>query len=157
MGRFRGKFPASTGLDRGRQIAIACILGILFFPVLGSTAGATTKTDFLFELRVALKARDRDALRKCFAFQGADPATTEAIEKAIEQIISWPAQNLKVSERSKTGPIIMERDGGSYTLNGDWQFQVHIQATQPKGRGFVLPAGVTSEGRYAILLSVPVR
>lgn len=83
--------------------------------------------------------------------------TTEAIERAIEQIISWPAQNLKVSERSKTGPIIMERDGGSYTLNGDWQFQVHIQATQPEGRGFVLPVGVTSEGRYAILLSVPVR
>ena len=83
--------------------------------------------------------------------------TTEAIERAIEQIISWPGQNLKVTERSKSGPIIMERDGGKYTLNGDWQFQVHIQAIRPEGRGFVLPAGLTSEGRYAILLSVPVR
>jgi hypothetical protein len=50
----------------------------------------------------------------------------------------------------------MERDGRKYTLNGDWQFQVHIDATQPAGRGFVLPAGVTKDGRYAILLSVPI-
>jgi len=117
---------------------------------------AESQSDFLFTLRTALKAGDRESLRQCFEFKGADEATLRAIDNAIEQMLAWPTHFVKTTDRINSGPMEMERDGRRFTLNGDWTFQVHIHIRKPPSRGFVLPGGVTADGRNAILLSVPV-
>jgi hypothetical protein len=109
----------------------------------------------IFDLRVALKTRDWGALVGCFEFEGAEVETQKALWKALEQMIAWPGHHIKVTERSGTGPFFLERGGRRYTFNGDWKYQVHIHVRPPPSRGFVFPAGVTSGGRHAILLSVP--
>ncbi len=125
--------------------------------VMGNCGAALAdgRADFLFSLQTSLKTRDRFALRACFEFRGADSVTVDAIDSAINQMLSWPTHHLKVTERSNTGPIFLERDGQKMTLNGDWKFQVHIHVTKPPSRGFVLPGGITADGRNAILMTVP--
>ncbi len=138
----------------GRRIfAIFC--GIVLVIGHSGTAFADARADFLFSLQSALKTRERDALRACFEFRGADSVTVDAIDSAINQMLSWPTHYVKVTERSNTGPVFLERDGQKMTLNGDWTFQVHIHVTKPPSRGFVLPGGITADGRNAILMTIP--
>jgi len=136
-----------------RIFALFC--GIVLVVGHSGAVWAEDRSDFLFSLQTALKTRDRDALRACFEFRGADSVTVDAIDSAINQMLSWPTHHLKVTERSNSGPIFMDRDGQKMTLNGDWKFQVHIHITKPPSRGFVLPGGITADGRNAILMTVP--
>lgn len=136
-----------------RILALVCWIA-LFIGNSGE-ALADGRADFLFSLQTSLKTRDRGAVRACFEFRGADSATVDAIDSAINQMLSWPTHYLKVTERANTGPIFLDRDGQKMTLNGDWKFQVHIHVTKPPSRGFVLPGGITADGRNAILMTIP--
>lgn len=131
-----------------------------FFPLLtlvccASSWGASGRAELLFEVQTALKTRDYPGLAKCFEFTGVETATERSVWKVLDQIVAWPTHHVKVSDRRSSGPFEMERDGKKYTLNGDWTFQVHIHVRPPPSRGFVFPAGITKDGRTAILLSVP--
>lgn len=137
------------------QIGIFIVTaGLLLIPA--STHAAESRSALLFEINTAVKARDGRALLACFALdESVDEPTRAAIVTAVRQIISWPTHHLDESDRANTGPIDIERDEKTYTLNGDWSFQVHIHVTKPPSRGFVFPAGVTPDGRWAVLVSVP--
>lgn len=115
---------------------------------------ATTRSEFLFQLQTALKTRDTPAIAACFEFERVEPLTRIQVTKAIARLVSWKAHDVRTSERSGSGPLRMKKEGQTYTLNGDWTFQVHVQ-NPATGGGFVFPAGRTKAGRYAILLSVP--
>ncbi len=128
---------------------------LLTFVLCSSSWGASSQSELIFEVQTALKTRDYPGLAKCFEFNGAEPETERSVWKVLDQIVAWPTHHIKVSERRSSGPFEMERGGRKYTLNGDWTFQVHIHLRPPPSRGFVFPAGMTKDGRFAILLSVP--
>jgi len=136
------------------RFSAALLVAAAWF-ALAPAASAETREDFLFRLRSALAARDYPAIARCIEFEGAHSETRAAVWKMIDQLVAWPTHFFKVTERKGSGPLIMKRDGKTHTLNGDWTFQIHIHIRKPPSRGFVLPAGKTSDGRYAILLAVP--
>ncbi len=114
------------------------------------------RADFLFKLQTALKTRDYPGLANCFELEGTEVETQRMLWKLLDQLVKWPSHQVKVTERSQKGPFTMEKHGRSFTLNGDWTFQVHILRGAPPARTFVFPAGVGKSGKYAILMSVPV-
>jgi len=132
-------------------VTVSVLLGALS----PSRASATNRDELLFQFQVALKTRDTPAIAACFSFEGVEQNTRTQVTKAIALMVSWKAHEVKTSERSKSGPLRMERGGSIYTLNGDWTFQIHVQDPQTGG-GFVFPAGKAEDGRYAILLSKPI-
>jgi hypothetical protein len=115
-----------------------------------------TRADFLFKLQTALKTRDYPGLANCFELEGTEVETQQMLWKLLDQLVKWPAHDVKVTERSQKGPFTMEKSGRAYTLNGDWTFQVHVHRGAPPSRTFVFPAGLGRSGKYAILMSVPV-
>ncbi len=117
----------------------------------------TTRGDLLFEVTTAIKQHDRTALVSCFNFKGTDDATKKSIDTMIGQILTWPTFTVTTSDRAEKGPAKIVQDGRAYTINGDWTFQVHILRASPSTGGFVFPAGMTAEGRCAILLTVPAK
>lgn len=132
----------------------------LFFAsaLFGHAAGPqSTRADFLFELRSAVKEHNKDRILACFNLDGADEGTRRTIENAVNQICRWPTDHVFSTERTGDGPLRTKRDGKVWELNGEWEFQVHIflKETQP-GKGYVFPAGKTrgSGKRYAVLLLV---
>ncbi len=114
------------------------------------------RADFLFKLQTALKTSDYPGLANCFELEGTEADTQRMLWKLLDQLVKWPSHQVKVTERSQTGPFVMEKNGRSFTLNGDWTFQVHIHRGEPPSRSFVFPAGIGKSGKYAILMSVPV-
>ncbi len=137
------------------------VLMVHLFPVLllftalscGAGRAQTTRADFLFALETAVKEGDREALIKCFHLEGANDATKKKITRSVDQICSWPTRIVFTTERTGTGPLRVNQDGKSYTLNGEWLFQVHLFLKKPPSKGFVFPAG-TSNGKYTILTIV---
>jgi len=122
--------------------------------LIGLPAFASAGKDALiFDLNAALKSGDVIALARCFNVLGTDEATRHATTKILDEIIKWPATSVTVTDRDGTGRAIFERNGRSFTLNGDWTFQVHIhRAAQPNG-GYVFPAGYSNQ-ECLILLAV---
>ena len=82
--------------------------------------------------------------------------TRRTIESAVEQICRWPTNVVFSTERAPGGaPLRAERDGKTFALNGDWEFQVHIFARREQpSKGYVFPAGKITGGRYAVLMLV---
>lgn len=108
-------------------------------------------------LSSAVKEQNRGKILGCFNFEGADMGTGLTIENAVNQICRWPTSIVFTTERAPGGePLRSVRDGRTYGLNGDWEFQVHIfvRREQPS-KGYVFPAGKTANGKYAVLVLVP--
>jgi hypothetical protein len=150
----------NVGCGRSRRALLLGILGLqmLLLPTSHAASGeGVTREDFIFRLQTALKTRDYPALANCFELEGTEGHTQRMLWKVLDQLVRWPSHQVKVTERAKTGPFRMEKNGRTYTLNGDWTYQIHIQRGQAPSRTFVFPAGVTKEGRHAILMSVPVK
>ena len=118
-------------------------------------AGETTRAEFLFALQTAVKTHDFPAMQQCFNLEGADFAMVESIRKTLEEIRTWPSPHVFTSERGPGEPLVINRDGKTYVLNGTWSFQVHIHKSPPPSRGFVLPAGLAPSGDYKILVTIP--
>ena len=135
-----------------KKLALIAAAALL---VAQGSGNAESRDEFLFRLRSALAAHDYPAIADCIEFEGSAPEIRQAVWKMIDQFVAWPNHYFKVTERKGSGPLVMERGGKKYTLNGEWTFQVHVHAGKPPSRGFVLPAGKTRDGKYAILLSVP--
>jgi hypothetical protein len=138
-----------------KLLLAALLLGV---PVCSQAAGPpSTRAELLFSLSSAVKERNKDGILACFNLEGADDNMRLTIESAAIQICRWPTNHVFSSERSGTGPLQTNRDGKTWSLNGDWEFQVHIflKADQPS-KGFVFPAGKTRgpKGHYAILVLV---
>ena len=142
------------GFFKGAGVAIFFLLLGLVSTASGYDGG---RADFLFKLQTALKTRDYPGLANCFELEGTDAETQRMLWKLLDQLVKWPSHKVKVTERSQTGPLVMEKHGRSFTLNGDWTFQVHISRGELPSRSFVFPAGIGKSGTYAILMSVPVR
>ncbi len=147
MGGMKIRFP---------RFARAMVL-LLSLVIVNQTCGYDGgRADFLFKLQTALKTRDYPGLANCFELEGTEVETQRMLWKLLDQLVKWPTHQVKVTERAQTGPFTMEKGGRSYTLNGDWTFQVHIHRGEPPSRTFVFPAGLGKSGKYAILMSVPV-
>jgi len=131
-------------------LLIAIILGAMV-----TAKGAITRDELIFSLNVALKTKNRAALEKCFNFQGVDEKQRGALEATLDAICLWPEQKVFISERKDRGPMELVRDGRTYTLNGDWTFQVHVHKGKLPSKGFVFPAGQLRDGQFAILAMVP--
>lgn len=125
--------------------------------LVSAARAGTTRGDLLFEITTAIKQHDRTALVSCFNFKDTDAATKQSIDTMIGQILTWPTFTVTTSDRSEKGPAKIVQDGHIYTINGDWTFQVHILRAKPSTGGFVFPAGMTADGRCAILLTVPAK
>jgi hypothetical protein len=112
-----------------------------------------TRTDLMFALNTAVKERDPERILACFNFDRADDSMKRTIETAVQKICQWPTSHVFASERSGTGPLETTRDGRTWHLNGDWEFQVHIfmRKDQPS-KGYVFPAGRTPRGMAILLL-----
>ncbi len=135
-----------------------CLLAVLVVSGSCGIHAQETRGDLMFALNSAVKQRDAEAILGCFDFDGVDDATRITAERAVEKICQWPTSYVFTSERSGTGPLRSERDGRVWTLNGDWQFQVHIFLKKPPSKGYVFPAGLAKGGekpRFAILLLTP--
>jgi hypothetical protein len=135
--------------------ALLCVFS--WFCLAVSSRAGTTRGDLLFEVTTAIKQHDRAALVSCFNFKATDDATKQTIDEAIDRILTWPTFTVTTSERAEKGPAKIVQDGRNYTLNGDWTFQVHILRASPSTGGYVFPAGMTADGRCAILLTVPAK
>jgi len=118
---------------------------------------ASPRADLLFAINAALESRDGASFAHCFNFRGADEATRQSLIKIISQILAWPSFYVFTSERSGEGSPKIEQDGKSFTLNGDWKYQVHIFVSKSSKQGFVFPAGGTAEDKDLILLTVPLK
>jgi hypothetical protein len=138
-----------------RARVLAFVLGCLAF--VATARAGTTRSDLMFEVTTAIKQHDRAALVSCFNFKGTDDATKQSIDTMIGQILTWPTFTVTTSERAEKGPAKIVQDGRAYTINGDWTFQIHILRAKPSTGGFVFPAGMTPDGRCAILLTVPAK
>lgn len=135
----------------GRSPLCALVaFGILWASSLFAASG---RNELEFEVNAALMSRDVMALARCFNINGTDEATRESITKILNQILSWPGHQVTTSEREGGGSVEIAKSGGSFTLNGDWRFQVHIHEKNRPERGFVFPAGY-SHGECLILLTV---
>ncbi len=146
------------GLTRWVLFAGIFWVCLALFPTLRAASGeGVTREDFIFRLQTALKTRDYPALANCFELEGTEGHTQRMLWKVLDQLVRWPSHQVKVTDRTKTGPFRMEKNGRTYTLNGDWTYQIHIHRGEPPSRTFVFPAGVTKEGRHAILMSVPAK
>lgn len=115
----------------------------------------TTPADLVFEVTGAAKTHNPAALEKCFYLKGAETSMKASIKKVIDEICGWPNPHITMTQRTGTGPLTTEINGHPHQLNGDWTFQIHIHKSKPPSRGFVLPAGLTPDGRCAILVSIP--
>jgi len=118
-------------------------------------AEESSRAGFLFALQTAVKTHDFPAMQQCFNLEGADFAMVDSIRKTLEEVRSWPSPHVFTSERGTGEPLVIQRDGKTYVLNGNWSFQVHIHKSPPPSRGFVFPAGLTPSGAYKILVTVP--
>jgi hypothetical protein len=121
------------------------------------TASAAPREELLFDVNAALKTRDGAGFAHCFNFKDTDEATRQAFIKMIGQILSWRSFDVSTTERKERGAPIFEQQGGKFTLNGDWQYQIHIFLSKSDKKGFVFPAGRTSDGKDRILVPVPVK
>jgi hypothetical protein len=146
---FRIRFPAKL------------LLAALFFGASFRSEAATpppsTRGELLFALSSAVKERNKGGILACFNLQDADDGMRRTIDSAVTQICRWPTNHVFSTERSGSGPLQSSRDGKTWGLNGDWEFQVHIfQKPEQPSKGFVFPAGKTRgpNSRYAVLLLV---
>jgi hypothetical protein len=141
----------------GRSGLVAALVVLFSLPAaIPISANDGTRSDFLFKLQTALKTRDYPGLANCFELEGTEVDTQRMLWKVLDQLVKWPTHNVKVTERSQKGPFTMEKNGRTFTLNGEWTFQIHIHRGEPPSRTFVFPAGLGRSGKYAILMSVPV-
>ncbi|MGH8046081.1 MAG: hypothetical protein ACREKL_02440 [Chthoniobacterales bacterium] len=120
-------------------------------------AWASTREDLLFDVNAALKTRDGAGFAHCFNFKDTDAATRESFIKIIGKILAWPSFDVSTTERKESGAPVFDQGGRQFTLNGDWQYQIHIFLSKTDTNGFVFPAGRTSEGKDRILVPVPVK
>jgi len=130
------------------------LLVALSAAILPRLAAQTTRSELLFALGSAAKSHDAAALRECFHFDGTDPELAKSIRRTIDQITTWSVPVVFTSERTGRGPLELKQNGKSYTLNGEWTFQIHIHRGPPPSKGFVFPAGLTPAGKNRILLTV---
>ena len=132
---------------------------LLGAPVSGWAAAPlpSSRGELIFALSSAVKERNKDGILACFNLQNADEGMRRTIDSAVTQICRWPTNHVFTSERSGTGPLQSTRDGKTWSLNGEWEFQVHIFLKQDQpSKGYVFPAGKTRgpNSHYAILLLV---
>jgi hypothetical protein len=150
--------PAAARLaPAGRLVGIfaAWLVALLFVSSSPARAQAS-RGDLLFEINAALKSHDREGLEACFNFEGVDDATKSAVETMIGQMLSWPTFYVFTSERAEHGPVKLQQNGKTLTMNGDWTFQVHIFRAKPPTGGFVFPAGKVGD-KCMILLTIPAK
>lgn len=131
------------------------LVGMLIAGAVHALPGATTPAELVFEVTSAAKAQNPAALQKCFSLEGAETSMKASLRKVIEEICQWPSPYITTTQREGEGPARTEINGHPHELNGNWTFQIHIHQSKPPSRGFVLPAGMTPDGRCAILVSVP--
>jgi len=117
-------------------------------------AAQSTSPELLFALQSAAKSHDDFAMEECFHFEGTDPELAKSIRRTVGQIATWSTPLVFTSERTNRGPLEIIRNGKTYTLNGEWIFQIHIHRSPLPSKGFVFPAGLTPSGKYRILLTV---
>jgi hypothetical protein len=129
----------------------------LILVVLSASAGASPRDDLLFDINAALKTRDGAGFARCFNFKDTDEATRKSFIDIIGKILSWPSFDVSTTERKESGAPIYEQGGRKFTLNGDWQYQVHVFLSKSDKNGFVFPAGRTADGKDRILVPVPVK
>jgi len=141
----------------GRLVGLfaAWLVALLFVSSSPARAQAS-RGDLLFEINAALKSHDREGLEACFNFEGVDDATKSAVETMIGQMLSWPTFYVFTSERAEHGPVKLQQNGKTLTMNGDWTFQVHIFRAKPPTGGFVFPAGKVGD-KYLVLLTIPAK
>lgn len=135
------------------QSALICAICGLFL----SQVCASPREDLLFELNAALKTRDGAGFAHCFNFEGADNATRESFVRMIGAILAWPSFDVSTTERKDRGAPIFEERGHRFTLNGDWQYQIHVFLSKATKKGYVFPAGRCADGKDRILAPVPAR
>lgn len=131
-----------------------CVYCLLLFLLLGDPLQAAgSRADLLFEINTSLKTQNRIAFAECFNFEKTDVATQKSTAAMINRIFNWPNPQVSTSERNREGKMIVSKSGKSWTLNGQWTFNVHLSAGPQPSEGFVFPAGVVGE-RYRLLLMV---
>lgn len=129
-----------------------CVYSFLFLILLSELLPAAgSRADLLFEINTSLKTQNRIAFAECFNFQKTDVATQKSTAAMINRIFNWPNPRVFTSERNREGKMIVSKAGKSWTLNGQWTFNVHVFAGPPPSEGFVFPAGVVAD-RYRLLL-----
>ncbi len=116
---------------------------------------AAPREDLLFELNAALKTRDGAGFARCFHFEGVEQTTRDSFVKMIRTILAWPSYDVSTTERKDRGVPVFEERGHRFTLNGDWQYQVHVFLSKSAGKGYVFPAGRCADGKDRILVTVP--
>jgi hypothetical protein len=133
----------------------AVLLFAVFLGAMVTARGAASRDELIFAINIALKTKNRVALEKCFNFQGVDEKQRGALAATMDEICSWPERKVFTSDRKDHGPMELVRDGRTYTLNGDWTFQIHVHKGKLPSKGFVFPAGQLRDGQVAILVTVP--
>lgn len=125
---------------------------LLVGSILGSTSlsGADTREELVKEVEAALTAKDKEALRKCFNFEGTDPKFLDASLALIDGIVSWSTHYVCTTERIDSGKMQKVEDGKTLTHNGEWQFFLNIYLAKPPSTGYVFPAG-QANGHVQIL------
>ena len=129
---------------------------VLLALALCATLRASPREDLLFELDTALKTRDGAGFAHCFNFKDTDEATRKAFIDMIGKILAWLSFDVSTTDRRERGAPVFKQGGEEYTLNGEWQYQVHIFISPRNRHGFVFPAGPVDGGRDRILVPVPV-
>jgi hypothetical protein len=118
---------------------------------------AAPREELLFDVNAALKTRDGAGFAHCFNFKDSDEATRKSFVDIIGKILAWPSFDVSTTERKESGAPIYDQGGHKFTLNGDWQYQIHIFLSKSDKKGFVFPAGRTADGKDRILVPVPVK
>lgn len=122
-----------------------------------SSLVAAPREDLLFDLNAALMTRDGAGFARCFNFRQADAATRQSFIEIIGQILAWPSFDVTTTERSGEGAAAIVQGGRTFTLNGDWRYQVHVLLSKSAPKGFVFPAGRCADGKDRILVTIPAQ
>jgi hypothetical protein len=135
-----------------RMLLAGCVIAA----GVSSLPAASSRADLLFALKAAMLAEDRQAFTACFNLEGADEETRTSTVAIINRMFDWPTYHIFTTERSGSGNPVIQQNGKSYRLNGDWKFQVHIFTSKKADKGYVFPAGMV-HGQCLILVAVPAK
>jgi len=109
---------------------------------------------FQTTLQQAVDSKNKDALLALFNMEGVNAEDKKSIASVIDKIISWPGVKVECRRRTQSEPILIDRDGKKFTLNGKRTLHVSFHNTDPslnKFNGPVFDGGQTSHGMRVLM------
>ncbi|MDD5351320.1 MAG: protein kinase, partial [Chthoniobacteraceae bacterium] len=104
---------------------------------------------FQAALQRAADCKDKAALLALINSEGVSAEDRKSMASVINQILSWPGVKVECRQRSQTEPLLVERNGKTYTLNGKWILNAAFHNTDPaldKWNGPIFQGGLTPKG-----------